>query len=97
MAYANENEQYSRKSSLRVYGMHVEAHQDCARRVAELLNPILHINLQPADIDSAHRIGRPYNNKPPPILVKFTHRGHNIAGIKEQAGNQGSDWGCCGD
>ena len=96
MAYANENEQYSRKSSLRVYGMNVEAHEDCARRVAELLNPILHLNLQPADIDSAHRIGRPYNNKPPPILVKFTHRGHKIAVIKNRQAIKAATGGVAG-
>lgn len=86
LAYANDNEQYSRKSSLRVYGLPFEANENCTAKVVELFNSALNLQLEASDLDSAHRLpARRGDNRPPPIIVKLIRRSHKIEVIKQKA------------
>ena len=49
--------------------------ENCKAEVVAIIKSRLNINdISEADIDAAHRIGRPRNDKPRAIIVKFFRR-----------------------
>ncbi len=68
---AARQEQYSRKSSLRIFNIK-EENGECAEDVCvENLKKYLNIDIVRNEIDIVHRVGRSQGGKPRPILVKF--------------------------
>lgn len=62
---ANDLEQYTRKSSVRIFGLEDEKNEEIAITIAKvnsLLNDKLHMDTKESDINIAHRLG-PYTNK----------------------------------
>ena len=74
-AKANENEQYSRRNNIRIFGLTEEGTESPTQLVVKFLKKNLDIDISESEIDKVHRIGKPQDGKPPPLIVKFTtHR-----------------------
>ena len=67
----DQQEQYSRKSSIRILGVDEEKAENCEAVCIEAIKVNLGIDICDKDIDIVHRIGRPNTGKARPILVKF--------------------------
>lgn len=67
----NNLEQYTRRNSLRIFGIPVTKNENTNEIVKELAATKLHIDLCPGDIDRSHRVGKAENNTRA-IIVKFT-------------------------
>ena len=71
---ANRNEQYSRKNSIRIFGIAQNSEQeDCKQIVQEFCKQSLNINFEKNEIVGAHRVGRKQPDRPQGIIVKFVH------------------------
>ena len=73
----DEQEQYSRRTSLRVINNWKEdKSEDTDDKILDLVNNNLELNIKKEDIDRSHRVGpRKKNGSPRPIIVKFvSHR-----------------------
>lgn len=73
----NELEQYTRKSSIRIFGLHddeKEKVENTCEKVCDLLKTKLEMEIANSDIDIAHRLGRFNNKKNRPVIVKFMCR-----------------------
>lgn len=68
-----EQEQYSRLSSLRIYGLPEEAKEDTEKMVIGLCNDKLGIRILPTDIDSCYRL-KHREGSARPIIVRFCRR-----------------------
>ena len=72
----NKSEQYSRRTSLRIYDVPRAVNEkasDCLQTVMNIVkDPEIDINIPVAVIDRAHRVGKGRGSKPPPIIVKFS-------------------------
>ena len=64
-------EQYSRKFNLEIHGIHEQESENVERIVLDLAK-CLHVNLEPEDIDIAHRMKKG-NLWPRPIVVGFAN------------------------
>lgn len=82
----DELEQYSRLNSVRIQHPNwVESTaEDCASLVCDYAKEN-GIDLNPSDIDACHRIGRPSNNNPRPVLVKLIRRDHRTSLLKTRS------------
>lgn len=67
----DENEQYSRRNSLRISGVSETDTRPADDIVLEIANKY-NINVSLSDIDRSHRVGREMSDKTRAILVKFT-------------------------
>ena len=69
----DEQEQYSRRTSLRVINNWKEdKSEDTDDKILDLVNNNLELNIKKEDIDRSHRVGpRKKNGSPRPIIVKF--------------------------
>lgn len=86
---AVQNQQHSRKSNVRVYGVKEceEQYEDCVEVVQTLFEEKLGVTLSKEDIDAAHRVGRidnPNRKGPRAILVKFLRRTHKAVVVKNR-------------
>ena len=88
-ALAVANEQHSRKSNIRIFGLKEESNEDCVKVVLQLLNNKLKVNLQEDDIDVAHRVGRK-SQKPRAMIVKFMRRKHRFVVMRKRKTLKGS-------
>lgn len=75
----NDLEQYSRRNSLRIFGLcerEEETPSRCEENVINLIKEKLNVSVESNDIDVIHRTGRRYTNqtKPRGIIVKFVQR-----------------------
>ena len=70
---ANDNEQYSRRYNIRVFGCNEEQGQNCSEKVVEICKNNLELNEFTADnIDRCNRVGKPRNGgKPRAIIVRL--------------------------
>ena len=71
-----EAEQYSRRSSIRLYG-HPETEgvrEDCSSAVIKLFKTKLGVPIKGEEIDACHRVGRKGMGRPRQIIVKFVRR-----------------------
>ena len=64
-------EQYSRKFNLEIHGIPEQESENAERIVLDLAK-CLHVNLEPEDIDIAHRMTKG-NLQPRPIVVRFAN------------------------
>ena len=67
----NRLEQYSRKSSVRVYGIEEIQGEKVGERVTEKIKEEIGVEIIPEEIDIVHRTGQRHQAKPCGILVKF--------------------------
>ena len=80
----NDLEQYTNKSSVRIFGLEDEKNEEIAIKIAKvnnLLNDKLHMDTKESDINIAHRLG-PYTNKN--VIVRFMSRQHKIETINRR-------------
>lgn len=64
-------EQYTRRNSLRVFGVQETKQEDCEKKVLRVLKDKLQLDVLPEQIERCHRAGRFSENKPRSIIVKF--------------------------
>jgi len=69
----NDNEQYSRRSNVRIYGFPEEKDEDCTAKVVDFFYTEMGLTFPSNEIDRAHRVGRrnESSNKGRPVIVKF--------------------------
>jgi len=80
-------ENYTRKDNLIIDGLPLVSYAEAAssgttsessevteESVLKFANTALQVPLQKSDISIAHRMGKPQNNSPPRIIVRFTNR-----------------------
>ena len=70
----DDNEQYSRRMSLRITNIALEPNENaskCVEMAVNTLNKIEGVDLQKAEIDRAHRVGASRENIPRQMIVKF--------------------------
>lgn len=88
----NELEQYTRRNSIRIYGMNdenrFESVHETTKNVSDLLKN--NVNITPADIDIAHRLGpyRPDGNGP--VICKFIARNNKLKTIRARKNLKGT-------
>lgn len=76
----NEQEQYSRRWNLRVFGIKEGSSEDCTEKCLAVFNDKVRVETKPDDIQVAHRVGNltgPDGEKPRrprPIIVQFSSR-----------------------
>lgn len=63
-------EQYSRRNSLRIFGIPETKDENTDTMICNLISEKLQISLNPTDLDRTHRIGK-ISTKDRPIIVKF--------------------------
>ena len=56
-AQAIENEQYSRKSNIKIYGMEENKNENSKKVVFDMCKKDLKLEIHEKDIDAAHRVG----------------------------------------
>lgn len=74
---AVQNEQYSRRSSLRIFGMKEEQKEDvneCEHKCLQLFKNKLNQSVTAGDVEAVHRVGRVSRDRPRPIIIKFCNR-----------------------
>ena len=67
----NANEQYSRKYNLRIGGIKEDLNEDCYQVISNFFQNELSISINDAEIDRAHRVGKPGGFSPRQMIVKF--------------------------
>ena len=69
----DDQEQYSRRNSLRISGITESDNEVIGPKVLEFINTRLNLdsNVTNDQIDRMHRVGKPQPNKSRPVLVKF--------------------------
>ena len=66
-------EQYSRRNSLRIYGIDEKEGESPAEIVLDLVNKDMDLNIEPAALDRVHRVGKRQEARGSrPLLVKFS-------------------------
>ena len=76
---ANNNEQYSRRSNVRIYGLEnvtpavvgVEGNEDCVNTALTFFNEHLGLDLSRSNIDRSHRVGKANDAGYRALIVKF--------------------------
>lgn len=75
---ANDLQQYSRRSSLRIFGVKEEPNEDTDQIVCDIATKKLGVPLSRDDIDRSHRTGKRDGKHPRSIIAKFcTYRKRN--------------------
>ena len=83
---SDDQEQYSRRNSLRMTGIPEENNEILQPKVLDILNSKLSLDapIEPAHIDRMHRVGKPKESSPRAILIKFTGYGPRSAVYKNR-------------
>lgn len=69
--HANDNEQYSRRCNVRIHGIPEKKDENCYGVVTEFCKQDLGCELGVHEIDRTHRVGKPNDNSPRALIVKF--------------------------
>jgi hypothetical protein len=90
----NDLQQYSRRWNVRVFRVPEavgETGDDCVRKVCAIFTNDVGVETKTADIEVAHRAGRPSPDKPRPILVRFFDRKKrdSVIGARRALKNKG--------
>ena len=59
-AKANNNKQYSRRNSIRIFGQNEEEGEDCYAKVVDLCENVLEIEVGRNELDRVHRVSWSY-------------------------------------
>ena len=68
----NRLEQYSRKSSIRVYGIEESQEEKVGEKALSKIKEEINVEISPDDVDIVHRVGKRSEERPRSILVKFS-------------------------
>ena len=68
----NRLEQYSRKSSIRVYGIEESQEEKVGEKALSKIQEEINVEISPDDVDIVHRVGKRSEEGPRSILVKFS-------------------------
>lgn len=80
----NRQAQYSRKDSIRIFGVSEKPQEECKAVVCNMLNEKLGIRIGPNDIAASHRLPSRNPDKPKPIIVRLRDRALKEAIINER-------------
>ena len=72
--WANSNEQYSRATNIKIFGLQQQDSEDCVQVVQDLFQDKLGLDIPTEDIDAAHRSRSKTNTGPLPMMVKFRNQ-----------------------
>lgn len=67
----NDNEQYSRRANIRIFGIAEEKEENCMEKTLIFLNEQLGLKFTESDIDRVHRVGKPKVDATRAMIVKF--------------------------
>lgn len=84
LSMANDNEQYSRRHNVRISGFAEEKDENCVEKVVNFCNEKLGVAITDENIDRAHRVGKPNDNKPRAIIVRFKAHKDKIAILRKR-------------
>ena len=62
-AKANNNKQYSRRNSIRIFGQNEEEGEDCCAKVVDLCENVLEIEVGRNELDIVHRVSWSWRGK----------------------------------
>ena len=88
--HAVENEQYSRKNSLRIFGIKETEGENPLQLVLEVLEEKLNINFTRRDFSTAHRVGKKDPGKPRAILTVFLRSDDRKATVRARKALKGT-------
>ena len=96
---ANNNEQYSRRNSIRIFGLSEEEGEDWYDKVLDLCENVLKIEVGRDELDREHRVGKPRevvegSERPPPprtMIVKLKGYGTKSKFMKAGRGLRGKN------
>ena len=86
--HINELEQYSRRNSIRIFGIEKQTNEKLTETICKFSKQKLNIDLQPHFIDRCHPVGN-YQNRNA-VLVKFVSHKHKQDTIKARRALKGS-------
>ena len=98
-AKCNENEQYSRRNNVRIFGLPENVHENCYDVVLDLCCE-LNIDISRNELDRVHRVGRVLNRSnsytnvadhPRPMIVKLIGHQSKLKLIKARKNLKGKD------
>ncbi len=96
---SNENEQYSRRNNVRIFGLPENVHENCYDVVLDLCGE-LNIDISRNELDRVHRVGRVLNRSnsytnvadhPRPMIVKLIGHQSKLKLIKARKNLKGKD------
>lgn len=73
-AHAVRNEHYSRKTSIRIFGLKENKDEECINLALDLFQEKLNVPLSMRDINVVHRVGARNADRPRPMLVQFMRK-----------------------
>ena len=85
---AVNNEQYSRRANLKIYGLDEAENEVCNDLVLEFIRNRLFCSVENEDIDISHRVGKFVKDNPKgprPIIVKFVRRQKKLEVMKKRS------------
>ena len=85
---AVNNEQYSRRANLKIYGLDEAENEVCNDLVLEFIRNRLFCSVENEDIDISHRVGKCVKDNPKgprPIIVKFVRRQKKLEVMKKRS------------
>ena len=85
-----DNEQYSRKSNIKIYGLQEDLNENPVDIALKLFEEKLNITIVKRDVDVAHRVGKRKPGQHRGLLVKFIHREDKSTIIKARRQLKGS-------
>lgn len=88
---ANDNEQYSRRHNVRIVGFPEEKDENCVEKVTKFCTETLKLSLASTDIDRAHRVGKPSDDKHRAIIVRLQSHRHKIDIMKTRRSLKGTN------
>ena len=80
----NRLEQYSRKSSVRIYGIHEEEGEKVTEKVINTIKEEIGVKLEAEEIDITHRVGQRRQDRGRGILVKFVSHKSKVKIMKKK-------------
>ncbi|CAB3982072.1 Hypothetical predicted protein [Paramuricea clavata] len=83
LSMANNNEQYSRRHNVRILGFVEEKGENCVKKILNFFNEKLGVAITDENIDRAHRVSKPNDNKPGAIIVRFKAHKDKIAILRK--------------
>jgi hypothetical protein len=93
---ANDNEQYSRRSNVRIFGVKSPdtisdsvVAENCTTTVVNFCKNELGVDLNEQEIDRAHRVGRKNGDEPRAIIVKFRSHASKVKVMKAKKNLKG--------
>ena len=82
----NNNEQYSRKNNIRIFGLpQVDKKEDPTKVVLSFIKEKLNLkHFEMKEIEAAHRVGISRNNRPQAMIIRFARRDSRMEVLKNR-------------